>query len=126
MLYRLIYGKSVTRLLSAATFARRLLALKLGELQTSFRPAGLGYTIRIELGSSPDPISKKVSHQQSALKRQCAQLSVHHNTDIQNTKIYEADVRKCEPGVEGDLPCYGGIRPNFEFIDYHLFGFDTS
>ena len=49
---------SVTRLLSAATFARRLLALKLGELQTSFRPAGLGHPVRIELGSSLDPIQQ--------------------------------------------------------------------
>lgn len=67
---------SVTRLLRAATF-ERILALKFGQLQTSFSPVGLGHPVRIELGSSPDPISEKNSNQLLALKYKYAQFSAH-------------------------------------------------
>ena len=35
--------------------------VRLGELQTTFRPAGLGHQVRINIGSSPDPKPKKTN-----------------------------------------------------------------
>ena len=67
---------------AAATFERRHLALKVEEFKTSSRPAELGHPVRIELGSSPDQISKKVSTQPSALKCKCAKTRCTSNKTI--------------------------------------------
>ena len=65
--------KSVTRLLSVATFERRQLARNVNQSQTSFRPVGLGHPACFELGLCVDPISKRVSTRPSVLKFHCAQ-----------------------------------------------------
>ena len=64
-------------LFGAETFERRQLALKVGELQTSFHPVRLGQPVRIELGLSPDSISKKisVSRRRSNIGAPCARIN---------------------------------------------------